>query len=194
MKMRWMQKTRLAALAVAVCCTALAAAGTLAYVANQETARNVITTARLEMTLHEETDGGRPFPADGVVNVLPDSCVEKRVYVENSGEAAFWCRIRVEKSIQAAEGVDAQLSFDHIALDVNTVAWTERDGYYYYNAPVQPGECTLPLFTQLRFGGELGNEYVNARLAVRVHAQTVQCRNNGTSAPEAAGWPEEDET
>ena len=76
MKMRWMQKTRLLWLALAVCCTALAAAGTLAYVANQETARNVITTARLEMLLHEETDGGAPFPADGVVNVLPDSRVE----------------------------------------------------------------------------------------------------------------------
>ena len=192
MKMRWMQKTRLLWLALAVCCTALAAAGSLAYVANQETARNVITTARLEMTLHEETDGGAPFPADGVVNVLPDSRVEKRVYVENSGEAAFWCRIRIEKSIQAAEGVDAQLNFDHIALDLNTDAWTERGGYYYYNAPLKPGECSLPLFTQLRFGGELGNEYVNARLAVRVHAQVVQSRNNGANALEAAGWPEEE--
>ena len=188
---KWRQRKRIALVAVIACCIATAA-GSLAYFAAQETAFSAITTARLNMTLHEETSGGASFPTGGVVNVLPDSCVEKRVYVENSGEAGFWCRIRIDRSIQPAEGVDAQLGFDHIALDINTAAWTERDGYYYYNAPLKSGECTQPLFTQLRFGGELGNEYVNARLAARVHAQVVQSRNNGASALEAAGWPEEE--
>ena len=194
MKMRWMQRKRLVWIAVLICCAAVAATGSLAYFAAQETAFSAITTARLNMTLHEETSGGASFPTGGVVNVLPDSCVEKRVYVEYSGETGFWCRIRIDRSIQPAEGVDAQLGFDHIALDINTAAWTERDGYYYYNAPLKSGECTQPLFTQLRFGGELGNEYVNARLAIRVHAQAVQCKNNGASALDAAGWAEADET
>ena len=191
---RWMQRKRIALAATLVCCVAIAAAGSLAYFTARETADNVITTAVLDMALHEETSGGEPFPRGGVLNVLPDSEVDKIVYVENSGEADFWCRVRIEKSIQAAEGVDAQLSFDHIALDLNTDAWTERDGYYYYNAPVKRGECTQPLFTQLHFGAELGNDYVNARLAVRVQAQAVQSKNNGTSALEAAGWPEADES
>ena len=194
MKMRWMHRKQIAWIAAIVCCVAIAAAGSMAYFSAQETAQNVITTARLELTLHEEAADGRPFPADGVVDVLPDSLVEKRVYVENSGEADFWCRIRIEKSIQAAEGVDAQLNFDHIGLNLNTDAWTERDGDYYYNAPVKRGECTQPLFTQVIFGGELGNEYMNAKLAIRVHAQAVQCRNNGTSALDATGWPEADES
>lgn len=190
MKMRWMQRKQLVWIAVLICCAAVAATGSLAYFAAQETAFSAITTARLNMTLHEETSGGAPFPTGGVVNVMPDSRVEKRVYVENSGEADFWCRIRIDRSIQAAEGVDEALSFDHISLDLNTAAWTERDGYYYYKAPLKRGECTQPLFTQVIFGGELGNEYVNARLDIRVHAQAVQCKNNGASALDAAGWAE----
>lgn len=189
-QMKWKQRRKIAWIAAIVCCVAVAAAGSLAYFTAQETAYNVITTAALDMTLHEETAGGVPFPEDGVLDVLPDSRVDKVAYVENSGDAEFWCRMRIEKSIQAAEGVDAELNFDHIELDVNTGAWTERDGYYYYNKPLKRGECTVPLFTQVRFGRELGNEYMNARLAIEVHAQAVQSKNNGTSALEAAGWPE----
>ena len=187
---RWMQRKRIALAAALVCCVAIAAAGSLAYFTAQETADNVITTAVLDMTLHEETSGGAPFPQGGVLNVLPDSEVDKIVYVENSGEADFWCRISIEKSIQAAEGVDAKLNFDHITLDINTADWTEKDGYYYYNRPVKSGEFTEPLFTQVIFGKELGNEYMNATVVIKVHAQTVQCKNNGTSALDAMGWPE----
>ena len=191
-QMKWKQRRQIAWIAAIVCCVAMAAAGSLAYFTAQETAYNVITTASLDMTLHEETAGGKPFPEDGVLNVLPDSRVDKIAYIENSGEAEFWCRMRIEKSIRAAEGVDAELNFDHIALDINSDAWTEKDGYYYYNKPLKPGECTEPLFTQVRFGRELGNEYMNARLVIEVHAQAVQSRNNGTGALEAAGWPEDE--
>ena len=190
---KWKQRKRIALIAAIACCIATAAGGSLAYFAAQETSYNVITTAALDMTLHEETADGSPFPMDGVMDVLPDSHVDKIVYAENSGEAEFWCRICVDKSIQAADGVDAELNFDHIALDINTDAWTERDGYYYYDAPVRSGECTQPLFTQVRFGRELGNAYADAKLAVRVRAQAVQSKNNGASALDAAGWPEADE-
>ena len=191
-QMKWKQRRQIAWIAAIVCCVAMAAAGSLAYFTAQETAYNVITTASLDMTLHEETAGGKPFPEDGVLNVLPDSRVDKIAYIENSGEAEFWCRMRIEKSIRAAEGVDAELNFDHIALDINSDAWTEKDGYYYYNKPLKPGECTEPLLTQVRVGRELGNEYMNARLVIEVHAQAVQSRNNGTGALEAAGWPEDE--
>ena len=137
-QMKWKQRRQIAWIAAIVCCVAMAA-GSLAYFTAQKTAYNVITTASLDMTLHEETAGGKPFPEDGVLNVLPDSRVDKIAYIENSGEAEFWCRMRIEKSIRAAEGVDAELNFDHIALDINTDAWTEKDGYYYYNKPLKPG-------------------------------------------------------
>lgn len=187
---RKLSKKRIAVIAAIVCCIALVAAGSLAYFTAEETAYNVITTATLDMTLHEETTGGKPFPEEGITGVMPATEVDKKVYVENTGEADFWCRISIEKSIQAAEGVDAKLNFDHITLDINTADWTEKDGYYYYNRPVKSGEFTEPLFTQVIFGKELGNEYMNATVVIKVHAQTVQCKNNGTSALDAMGWPE----
>ena len=36
----------------------------------------------------------------------------------------------------------------------------------------------------------MGNEYMNARLTIKVNAQAVQSRNNTDSALTAAGWPE----
>ena len=59
---RKFSKKRIAVIAAIVCCIALVAAGSLAYFTAEETAYNVITTATLDMTLHEETTGGKPFP------------------------------------------------------------------------------------------------------------------------------------
>nr|MBR4281091.1 hypothetical protein [Clostridia bacterium] len=184
------RKRRIAVIAVLAVCVAVLASGTMAYYYAPETAYNVITTESLSMKLHDETTGGKPFPQEGINNIAPGMVVDKLVYVENNGGVDFWTRISLEQTIIAAEGVDAELSFEHIALNINTDAWQEQDGYYYYYKAVAPGEQTEPLFTTVTFEPAMGNEYMDARVEIVVNAQTVQSRNNGDSALTASGWSE----
>ncbi|MGN0745866.1 MAG: SipW-dependent-type signal peptide-containing protein [Aristaeellaceae bacterium] len=182
------RKRRLVLLALVLCIAAVTATGTLAYFTAEETAYNVITTGVLDMILHETTTGGKPFPKDGLDNLMPGMVVEKRVTVENAGSVEFYLRVAVDKAISPAKGIQAELNFDHITLDMNTADWTLRDGYYYYNRALLPGETTNPLFTTVTFAPEMGNEYMNARVEINVRAQAVQSRNNGDSPLTAVGW------
>lgn len=181
-------KRKIGLIATIVCCIAILTAGTLAYFNAEETAVNVITTGNLSMKLHEEAEDGKPFPSEGVFGVMPDTDVAKKAYVENTGSVDMYVRIAIEKEIQGE--ADRELGFENITLDLNATDWTEQGGYYYYNRALKPGEKTEPLFTMVRFDKEMGNEYMNARLTIKVNAQAVQSRNNTDSALTAAGWPE----
>lgn len=182
------RKRRLLLFALLACIVAIVAGGTLAYFTAEKTAYNVITTGRLSMNLREETTGGRPFPEDGVTGILPGQTVDKKVYVVNDGSVDFYARIALDKVITDAAGRKDTLNFNHIRLDINTADWTEKDGYYYYNRALKPGEATEPLFNTVSFDTKLSNDYMNARVEIHVDAQAVQSRNNGGSALEATGW------
>jgi len=176
-------------IALIACCAALIATGTAAFFYAEETALNVITTATFDVVLHEETDGGRPWPEEGVDGVMPGMDVTKVVYAENLGTADAYVRILLDKIIIPAEGVEKELDFDNITLDINTDKWTEKDGIYYCNKALAPGEKSAPLFTNVHFGVKLGNEYMNAKLEIEVLMQAVQAKNNGDSVLNANGWP-----
>lgn len=182
-------KKRAALIAAIVCCIAMVAAGSLAYFNAQETAKNVITTGALKMALHDETTDGKPFPEDGISGVVPATTVDKKVYVENVGSVDMYVRIALDKVITPAKGSQAELDFSNITLDIDSSKWTEKDGYYYYNRALKPGEKTEPLFTKVSFGAELGNDYMDAKVVIDVDAQAVQSKNNTDSALDAKGWP-----
>lgn len=182
-------KNKLFAIAIVALVLATLAAGSLAYFTDEATAHNVITTGDVDIELREWADAARTkrFPQNGVSGVMPGTEVTKIVEVANVGSGAAWVRVRVSKSIVKADNNSGDASL--MALDFNTTDWTEQDGYYYYNQPLQPGATTTPLFTTVRFSTAMGNEYQNADAAVKVTAQAVQTANNGTSALTAAGWP-----
>lgn len=187
------RKRRLVLLALALCVAAVTATGTLAYFTAEETAYNVITTGYLDMILHETTTDGQPFPEGGLDNLMPGMVVDKVVTVENAGSVEFFLRVALDQAITPAQGVDAELNFDHITLDINTTDWTlGEDGFYYYNRVLQPGETTEPLFTTVTFEPEMGNDYMNARVEITVRAQAVQSRNNGDAPMTAVGWADAD--
>lgn len=193
-----MTKSRIALIALAICCIAMLGAGTAAYFTVQDTAYNVITTGILDMTLVEKTtDGAQPDTAledlpefvsseGGAFNVMPGETVSKIPYLDNTGTADFYARIQLTSKIVVGE---EELPTDVITLDISP-EWTLKDGWYYYNAAVTPGEKTTPLFTGVTFVDEMGNEYQNATVTIEVNAQAVQSKNNGESALTAAGWPE----
>lgn len=183
-------KKRILAIAVIVMCLAILATGTSAYFIGEETSYNVITTGLLHMELVEETTGGKPWPSTGIQNVVPATETDKVVYVVNRGSVPFFARIQMEQQITPAPGVEAELTFEHISLDLNTDCWIEQGGFYYYYRALQPGESSEPLFTKVIFAPEMGNEYMDATVEVAVQAQAVQSDNNGYDPLFALGWSE----
>lgn len=180
-------KRKLLILSVLVICVATLAAGTLAYFTSEGTAHNVITTGGVEITLQEWADEGKQTPFEDLTGIMPGMTVTKIAEVKNTGASEAWVRVKVEKNIQLTH--EGKVNPKLVELAIDTDNWTEKDGYYYYNKALKPGEVTAPIFTGVTFAPTMGNEYQNATATVDVYAEAVQTANNGATALEAAGWP-----
>ncbi len=185
-------KKKLLAMALVLIIGAFAVGGTLAYFTEEETARNVITTGAIDITLIEQTKGedGKltDYPTEEV-EAMPGSVISKIVTVRNE-EAEAWIRAKAVVTVKKGETV-MQYAPEMIRIDYDTTKWTEKDGWYYYNESVKPGKTTEALFTTVTFDGEtMGNEYMDTTVTIDVTAGAVQTANNGTTALEAKGWTE----
>lgn len=180
------RKKRILLIAMAICCIAALAKGTVAYFTAEETAHNVITMGRLDMELRETTAGGEPWPEAGVHGVMPGMDVEKTVTVQNTGSVDFYARIRLDLAVTSEDG--APLAVDMLKMDIDEENWTLYGDYFYYNRALKPGEETEPLFTTVTFAPEMGNDYMNSTAKIDVSAEAVQSRNNTGSALTAIGW------
>ncbi len=183
-----MMKRKCLTLSVLTICIAIIASTTLSFFNADDTARNVITTGGVEIALWEWADEAKTKPFESPTGVMPGMSVTKIVQVENTGADGAWIRVSVTKNIAGADGgaPDTEL----VELNLNTADWTlGKDGYLYYNVPLQPGEVTVPVFTTVQFNQAMGNEYQNATATVEVAAQAVQTDNNGACALDAQGWP-----
>lgn len=186
-------KTKLLALSVVLILAALSVYGTLAYFTAQGTARNVITTGDIKIALEERMltpDGEKTVPFENQLGVMPGSDVSKIVTVTNTGGQPAWVRVSLDKAIELARGVEGEADLSLVTCDLNTESWTEKDGYYYYNAALEPGQTTAPLFTAVTFDTSMGNMYQNSVAYIDVYAAAVQTAHNGAAVMEAAGWPE----
>ena len=121
--------------------------------------------------------------------MMPGTKVTKIVEVKNTGTGAAFLRLYVEKNVYGAD--QKPMKSDPVSLNFNDTDWTysESEGYYYYNRPLEPGKTTEPLFTTVTFDPLMGNEYQNASAHVKVIAYAVQSANNGDSPQAAKGWP-----
>ena len=124
-----------------------------------------------------------------VSRACPGIEVGKIVFVENIGPNEAWVRLRFEKSVELAAGVEGEADLDLVLLDLNTTDWTEKDGWYHYNQKLLPGEKSEPLFTTVSFAEQMGNLWQESTVTIDVEMQAVQVANNGASVLEAAGWP-----
>ncbi len=188
-------KKKLLALAMILIIGMFAIGGTLAYFTEEETARNVITTGAIDITVIEQQqteEGLVPYP-DEEVEAMPGSEISKIVTIKNN-ESDAYIRAKAVVTITKGETVmqhTAEELAKVITIDYDTEMWTEKDGWYYYNEAVKTGKTTDALFTTVTFSGEnMGNEYMNTTFTIDVSAQAVQTANNGASALEATGWPQ----
>ena len=87
------------------------AGGTTAFYTTIGEATNVITTGGIDVALQEWADeDGTPF--EDVIHVLPTQEVTKIVTAKNVGPNAAWVRMRLEKTLQLAEGVEGEADPD----------------------------------------------------------------------------------
>ena len=162
-------KKKLLACSLLVIGLSTAAYGTVAYFTHEDTATNVITAGDIQIALQEWTvpeEGGEPVPFEDVIDVLPGAEVSKIVEVKNIGGQTAYIRVAVDKEIRLAAGVEGTPDTGLIAYDLNTEYWTEKDGWYYYNAPLNAGDTTEPLFTTVTFEKSMSNLYQNSSAVI----------------------------
>lgn len=167
-------KRKFLILSVLALCFSLFAAETIAYFTADSKAHNVITTGSVQIAVQEWADDERTKPFEDVTGVMPETTVTKIVEIKNTGVSDAWVRVMVDKKIELA---------------CNTADWTEKDGYYYYNKVLKPGEVTAPVCTAVSFHADMSNAYQNATATIDIFAQATQSANNGNTAMDAQGWP-----
>ena len=179
---------------LSVCLIALSAGSTAAVITSADTARNVITTGEVRVSLVERQrpeDGQlQSYPAQPIP-VMPGQTVSKIAAVSNDAAQPAWVRARVEIDASGEPELDPEQAMSLIGLGDG---WTYNpaDGWYYCDRVLAPGTETVPLFHGVDFSAaEMDNTYSGLTLEVRVTAQGVQSANNGQTVWQAAGWPAE---
>ena len=188
-------KRKILCLSVIAIMLAILAAGTIAYFTAEGRAHNVITTGSINITVVEQQKGENgmtvEYPTEPITNVVPGAEISKIVTIRNDGKSTAWIRVKVGTEIELAGEGEANTSL--VALNFDDTNWTEKDGYYYYNKPVDPTESTTALFDTVKFDPQMGNEYQNCTVNINIYAQAVQTANNNPEGgvTEVKGWPAE---
>ena len=170
-------------------------AQTYAFFSESESGENsAIAAGHVAVSLLETAippEGGAPVVYVDPVCVMPGTEVSKIVSVRNEGTLPVYIRIKVEKEfLLSAVNEGSPTDPAMVSYNLNTVAWTEKNGYYYYNQELEPGEEAEPLFTVVRFDPHMGNLYKESQLKLHIYADATQADFNGASPFEADGWPE----
>ena len=183
-------KSKLVTIAILLLLLSIAGTGTLAYFNDSITVHNEITTGNIDIALNQVNTSN--------LTVMPAMTVDRQIVVTNdatSGNA--WVRVKIEKQIVKADnsiGDDTLIVMQYNNQNNCNDNWTYQNGYYYYNKPLAANDAAAPLFDAIAFSASMGNEYQNSTATVTIHVQAVQTANNGTSALNAAGWPNTQQT
>ena len=186
-------KRKLGIGALIMICAAIAATGTIAYITREETVRNVITSGQITVALVEQQEEqGKWTPMSQTeLRIKPGSTVNKIVAVENREESA-WVRVKCEIICHDANNEPMELDKETldtlILIDMNAEDWVCRDGWWYYQKPLQKGDRTDSVLDAITFSGAMGNVFQGSSIRLEIVAQAVQTANNGSNVWEAAGW------
>ena len=186
-------KKKILALALIVICLSIVAYGTTAFFTYDIVATHVVTAGNVRIELQELailTEGGAPIEFTRPNVVIPGTTVSKIVQVKNTGYAAAWVRLELTKEIILAAGVQGEVDLSLVSYDINEEYWAEKDGWFYYLKPLEPGATTEPIFTEVSFAATMSNMYQKSKSEIHVLAHAVQTVHNGENVFEAAGWPE----
>lgn len=181
-------KLRFLAISLGVLMLTLFTQESIAYYSTIGKATNVVTSGNVKLKIHETTDQGIAFPEEGVY-IMPGDIVSKEVSVENICKHPFYLRVKVISGVNSEE-LSAE---DCFKLNIDESNWTYKDGWYYYNGVVEPGEMSPKVFTKVEIvGDKVDMNYLGKTLTLTVTAHAVQTEHNLVEyAWEAEGWPAE---
>ena len=195
-------KKRMLSLALMTIFISLMALGSAAYFTVEGRATNIITTGTVSFILDEHLEEGEWTEVkDGDVTVayqfndlvMPGVTVKKNPTILNDGTEPFWLRVKVEISVEDANG--KSLPADCVQLleqGDNWTSQTEDDGWNYYTDHVNPDD-EITIFNGVKLAEETPNEYQSSKVSITVQAQAVQVKNNNPADGVLAveGWPAE---
>ena len=185
-------KKKILAIALVVICLSIVAYGTTAYF-TYDIDTHIVTAGNVRIELEQLAvlvPGGAPIEFDRPNDIVPGTSVSKIVQVKNTGYAAAWVRLELTKEIILAPGVTGEVDLSLVSYEINDEFWAEKDGWFYYLKPLEPGATTEPIFTEVSFAAHMSNMYQASQSRIDVLAHAVQTVHNGESVFDAAGWPE----
>ena len=183
-------KLKIAIVSVVAALFAFMVQPTAAYYQTVGKATNVVTSGNIQLIIHEKTDQGTEFPADGVY-ILPGDVVSKEVSIENDCAHPFYLRVRMIYGTTAQDLTPEEC----LKLNINSEYWQLHDGWSYYKDVVNPGETTPNVFSHVEIvGNKVQTNHIGKTLSLTVNAQAVQSENNPITNGNiytASGWPKE---
>ena len=138
--------------------------GTLAWFTDTETATNVVTTGKVDITLSEKGDEEGIVEGDGLTykNVMPGDIFKKEVEIENKKNDAY---VRAKIIVSGSEVVRDSFGDDNTENDIvftglsEDAKWVENaDGTYtatvYYDGIMKSTDTPWILFTDIEIPGK----------------------------------------
>ena len=144
---------------IVVCIAAILSIGTItAYLADADSARNVIRVGGNNITIDEEYD---PKP------IVPGTVITKKVKIRNDGPNPCYVRLRAVFS-------DSDIG-KYAEVDWNTTDWAydSSDEYYYYKYNLNKDEETAYLLTTIRINEDLPKEHIK-NVDMIIYAESYQ--------------------
>lgn len=179
------------ALGLLVLCLGLAGYSyTGAYFNAKKEVTNQVTFAQVNIRIDEKmlNQDGQEVPFVNQTGVVPGMELSKLVYLTNEGSADAWVRVLIEPEVEDSPELTEMLK-KYVVFNTSD-KWIKQGAYYYYSSPSKAGESILePALTSVTFSKEMGNEFAQKTINIKVSAQAVQSLNNGKTVLDASGWP-----
>lgn len=176
---------------------------TLAYMTDNDTAKNVITMGHVDIDLTEPNYKPTTPTENGgeITKVKPGDTIEKdpTITVGANSEDTY-LRVKLDVDIVGLgtkKGVTKEAYIQEIikSMNINSNDWELKGDYYYYigtlnnNDPgVLKANDTVKLFEEVKIPAEWGNEIANAKINIDVKAEAVQVANFNLN--DDGTWPQ----
>lgn len=110
----------------------------------------------------------------------------KKVTVKNTGNLGLFVRVMVFPQIEVPQN-DSDGNYSPLLLEANmgkeieaviSSEWIDgEDGYYYYTGKVEPGDASLPLFSEVALSSSVSSAYTGAVFDMQIKSETVPSAN-----------------
>ncbi|MCF2686027.1 hypothetical protein I6E45_08190 [Clostridium perfringens] len=190
-----MSKKKIIGLCIAGVLAVGSIGGSLAWFTSSDSITNPFSTASTDNPSNPNSGIkiNEKFNKEEADNTLPGDNVTKQVNVSNKATYDQLIRVKIKKVWKDAKGEEKSdldtkniiLNFEKNLTDSNKPEegkWIEgSDGYYYYNAIVNPDGQTANLLESVTLSKDITNEFKGLKFDVIVDSEGVQAANGAVN-------------